>query len=137
MRGTNTGRLRHWARHVGVGLLGVAIAACAASTQMSSDAVGGGAIAEVRVESASDATMVTLVGLAEPVFTAFAQQNPEKVIVDLASASAENVDPFLMVGDGVVHAVRVSPFSTGNGEPMVRVEVELSTPSDYQVIPSP
>ena len=136
MLGTNTGRLRQWAGQAGLALLAIAIAACAASTQMSSESSGGGSISDVLVESGSDATTVTLVGLDEPVFTAFAQQNPEKVVIDIASASAESVDPVHVIGDGIVEELRLSPFSTGGGEEMVRVEIGLATTADYRVVPS-
>jgi hypothetical protein len=113
--------------------MGVAMAACAASTQMSSESVGDGSIAEVQVESGTDGTTVTLVGVQESVFTAFAQQNPEKVVVDIASTSAEGVDSFHGVGDGLVDDIQLAPFSTGSGDQMVRVEITLSIPADYRV----
>jgi type IV pilus assembly protein PilQ len=136
MLGTNTGRLRHWAAWIGAGLLAVGIVACAASTQMAGDGTGAGSIADVRVDSGADATTVTLVGLEEPVFTAFAQQDPERIVVDLASVGTEGLMGPVTVADGVVDVVRLSPYSTDSGEAMVRVEIDLADAADYDVSPS-
>jgi len=137
MLGSNTGRLRKLAGLACAGLLAAAIAACAASTTVQTSAPGPGSIADVRVERDGDATLVTLLGPEEPVFTAFAEENPERVVIDIASVRAEETlrDP-LAVYDGLVEEVILSPFSTGTGEPMTRVEVSLSVPADFQVTPS-
>ena len=39
------------------------------------------------------------------------------------------------VHDGLVEEVLLSPYATGSGEPMTRIEVTLSAPADYQVMP--
>ena len=102
MLGTNTRRLRRWAGWVGLGLLALGVAACAASTQMAAEGSGGGTIADVVVESEMDSTTITLVGLDDPIFTAFAQQDPERVVVDLASVSGDEVMGAIPVADGLV-----------------------------------
>ena len=66
-------------------------------------------------------------GLDDPVFTAFGQQNPERVIVDLASVRPDAVSDPVAVYDGLVEEITLSPFSTGTGEPMTRVEISLAT----------
>jgi type IV pilus assembly protein PilQ len=136
MLGSNTGRLRKLAGLACAGLLAAAIAACAASTTVQTSAPESGSIADVRVERDGDATMVTLLGLEEPIFTAFSQENPERVVVDLASVRPEEISDPLAVYDGLVEEVALSPFSTGTGEPMTRVEVSLAMAADFQVLPS-
>jgi type IV pilus assembly protein PilQ len=134
---SNIGRLRRLATVAGVGALAVAIAACAASTNMKSGGESASSIADVQVERAGAATTVTLVGVEDPVFTAFSQQAPERVVVDLAATRADDVGDSLSVHDGLVKEVVLSPYATASGETMTRVEVTLAMPADYQVIPSP
>jgi len=135
MLGSNIGRIRGLARVAGVGAVVAAIAACAASTSMQTSGLEPSSIADVRVERAGSATIVTLVGVQEPVFTAFAQQAPERVVVDLAAVQSEEVVASLDVHDGLVEEVLLSPYATGSGEPMTRIEVTLAAPADYQVLP--
>ncbi|MBW1686793.1 MAG: AMIN domain-containing protein, partial [Deltaproteobacteria bacterium] len=136
MLGSNTGRLRKLAGLACVGLLAAAIAACAASTTVQTSAPEPESIADVRVERDGDATTVTLLGLEEPIFTAFGEQNPERVVVDLASVRPAEISDPLAVYDGLVEEVMLSPFSTGTGQPMTRVEVSLAMPADFHVSPS-
>jgi hypothetical protein len=44
-----------------------------------------------------------------PVFTAFGQPNPERVIVDLSSSLDQPIEA-IMVNDGLVAEVLVSPY---------------------------
>ena len=67
-------------------------------------------------------TIVMLMGPDHPVFTAFGQPNPERIIVDLTSSTDHAIEP-IMVNDGLVAEVSVSPYSTGTGSEMTRVEV--------------
>ena len=87
MLGSNSVGFRRLAMLAGVALL----TACAGTT-----VAGRGApnppdrIGDVRVDSGAEATVITLLGLEHPVFTAFAQGNPDRVIVDLPSVG---IDP--------------------------------------------
>ena len=120
----------------GAGLWVAGIVACAASTAI--DPGGENAarsIADVHVAKDGATTVVTLLGLEQPVFTAFAQQNPDLVIVDLASVSADSADAPIAVYDGLVQEVSMAPFSTGSGEPMTRVEISLTASARYTVVP--
>lgn len=136
MWGNNTERVR---RLAGVGMTGLAallIVACAASSTVPTPASVQGAIADVVVESEAEATTVMLMGLSEPVFTAFAQQNPERVVVDVASAQPSmDLEPML-VQDGLVDEVTLAPYETAGGQPMTRVEVALLASADYDVVPT-
>ncbi len=136
MRGSMTGRLRGvWAIACG-GLWMAGVVACASSTAIKpGDENAGRSIADVRVAKDGATTVVTLVGLEEPVFTAFAQQNPDVVIVDLATVAADSAQAPTAVYDGLVQEVSMAPFSTGTGEPMTRVEISLTAPARYTVTP--
>jgi len=89
----------------------------------------------VHVAKDGATTVVTLLGLEAPVFTAFSQQNPDLVIVDLASVAVDSAHAPIAVYDGLVQEVSMAPFSTGTGEPMTRVEISLTAPSRYTVVP--
>jgi type IV pilus assembly protein PilQ len=135
MLGFNTVRARSLIVVVGAGLAAMAIVACAASTTLRSNEPSS-SIADVRVERDGEATAVTLLGVSDPIFTAFAQQNPERVVVDLASMRPDTLTDPLAVYDGLVEEVVLTPYSAGSGDPMTRVEVALAVPADYQVVPT-
>ncbi|MDJ0853534.1 MAG: type IV pilus secretin PilQ [Myxococcota bacterium] len=103
---------------------------------MAADGSGSGTIADVIVDSGSDATTVTLVGLEEPIFTAFSEQDPERVVIDLASVTGDDVMGAIPVADGLVDLVRLMPFATDSGEAMFRVEIDLAEAADYDVVPT-
>jgi type IV pilus assembly protein PilQ len=133
MLGAINARFRDWRPLVVFASL-TGIVACAASTGLQPEgAIQPGVISEVRVERDGDATVVTLVGLDEPVFTAFAQPDPDRIVVDLASVQPEDLMDPVTVYDGLVDEVALSAFSTGVGDAMTRVEVLLSAPSDFDV----
>jgi type IV pilus assembly protein PilQ len=114
-------------------LLAAGIAACAGSNAgpmrpSSQDQ----SISDVRVDRDGEDTVVTITGVDQPVFTVFAQPNPDRVIVDLASQPDRVVAP-IPVHDGLVTEVSLSPYSTGIGGEMTRIEIYLAAPADYEV----
>ncbi len=118
------------------GLWMAGMVACASSTAIDPGGENAaGSIADVHVAKDGTTTVITLLGLEQPVFTAFAQQDPDLVIVDLASvATASEMAP-IAVYDGLVQEVSMAPFSTGTGEAMTRVEISLTAPARHTVIP--
>ena len=119
-------------------LLGALLAAGAlacASTLVEGEGAGG-TLQDVRVERDGDATVVQLIGLEEPVFTAYRQQDPERLVVDLASVQPAELRAPVAVYDGLVEEVSVSPFSQGTGDGSTRVELTLAVEADYVVEPS-
>jgi type IV pilus assembly protein PilQ len=90
-------------------------------------------ITDVRIDSGSDATVVTLVGVEHPVFTAFALRDPERVVVDVTSVAANGSDEPVAVDDGLVEEVALSAFSSGIGDEMTRVVIRLMAPADFEV----
>jgi type IV pilus assembly protein PilQ len=135
MLGSISSRIRRLGVIAGSGLLAAGVIACAASTALRPEPQQQpGEIADVRVEREGGVTVVTLVGLEQPVFTAFAQQDPERVVVDLASVGPEGLMDPVPVHDGLVEEVSLLPFSTGVGDAMTRVEVSLTAPADFNVV---
>ncbi len=89
-------------------------------------------ISEIQVERDGSDTIVTLVGPDHPIFTAFGQPNPDRIIVDLAARADRAIEP-VIVGDGLVAKVLVAPYSTGTSDAMTRVEVFLDAPAEHEV----
>jgi hypothetical protein len=115
-------------------LLAAGAIACAASTATGPTPENtASANFDVSVERVDDATVVTLLGLDHPVFTAFAQQNPDRVVVDLASVPPGDAMAPISVHDGLVETVEVSEFATGIGDAMTRIEIVLSSPGEFNV----
>ncbi|MEE9607000.1 MAG: AMIN domain-containing protein, partial [Myxococcota bacterium] len=96
---------------------------------------GSNLIADVRVEREGDVTWVTLLGVDNPVFTAYQQSNPERVIVELSSVAPGRIAAPISVHDGLVERVSLLPFDSGSGDSMTRVEVSLTMPAKYDVMP--
>jgi len=136
MLGTNTGRVHRLGGVASAGMAALLMVACAASTSLPPQAAEPGMIDDVRVESHGDVTTVTLMGLEEPIFTAFGQRNPERVVVDVASATSDPQIGAMPVQDGLVNEVMLAPYQTAGGEPMTRVEVALDMAADYEVLPT-
>ena len=113
-------------------LLATLVFACAASTardpRSETDQVTG-----VTVDQMGESTVITLEGLDHPVFTAFAQEDPDRIVVDLADVDASNAPEHVAVDDGLVESVTFSPYSSVVGEAMTRVEVALATAAEYEV----
>ena len=127
--------------HVGGALSGVLLAAvlfaCASSAPRDESAASSSmsAIQDVLVESGGEMSRVTLLGPEEPIFTAFQQSDPERLIIDLAGIQTEMPSEPIPVYDGTVQEISVAPFATGSGEMMTRVEIGLAGGVDYDVRP--
>jgi type IV pilus assembly protein PilQ len=136
MLGSNTGRVRKMAGLFCAGLVAIGIAACAASTATKPADPDAAEIADVRVERDGAATTITLMGLEEPLFTAFAEGDPGRVVVDLRAVSPGPLGDPLAVYDGLVEEVSLVALPGSDGEGMTRVEVSLSEAADYDVMPT-
>lgn len=119
---------------VGLVLLG-ALVACATARAPSGTAAGEPAVlADLRVVNEGATTVVSLVG-AGKVFSAFQQDDPARVVVDLAGVVPGQVDRHTAVYDGTVDEVRVTPFRDGSGRDATRVELALGTAAQHEVVP--
>jgi len=133
----NSGRFRVASVLLGTGLA-LGIFACAGSgTQQASSPSTPEQVQDVVVESEAGLSRVTLVGLEEPVFTAFQQSDPDRLIVDLAGVEWQASEEPIAVHDGTILEMTVAPFATGSEEPMTRVELSLVSATDYDVRPGP
>ena len=72
--------------------------------------------------------------LDDPVFTAFAQVDPDRVVIDLASRPGPLGEP-IPVNDGLVKEISLAPYATEAGGEMTRVEVVLDAPADFEAEP--
>jgi hypothetical protein len=113
-------------------LVAMGIFACATATQPTNPAHSE-EIADVRVEREGDATVVTLTGLDDPVFTAFQQSDPDRIIIDLSDVGADAMSEPVAVYDGLVEEITMSRFATGSGEPMTRVEISTVGAASFEV----
>jgi type IV pilus assembly protein PilQ len=136
MWGSRMGRLQGVWTMAAAGLWLAGVVACASSTAIDpGDENGAGSIADVHVAKDGATTVITLLGLEQPVFTAFAQQDPDQVIVDLAAVATDSVTTPIAVYDGLVQEISIAPFSTGTGDPMTRVQISLTAPARHTVLP--
>ncbi len=111
-----------WCALLLAGVLACAVASNAPSPNSVSDEMS---LFDVRVDYEGDSTVVTLVGPRDPIYTAFQQGEPRRLVIDLASVSFDGPREPLVVQDGFVKQISVSPFETAAGEPMTRVEIAL------------
>jgi len=117
-------------------LLVVGIAAClaCATTPVTPVASGSSALSDVIVESDDGATVVSLLGLTDPVYNAFQQADPDRVVIDLAAVSPGEVAPATAVYDGTVEEVTVAGFDT-EGSGSTRIELTLAAGASYEIVP--
>jgi type IV pilus secretin PilQ/predicted competence protein len=136
------GRGRLWALIV-AGSISAALGILACATAQAPDSADAGTgspesnvLRDVWVEREGDASVVTLVGLQDPVYTAFLHSDPTALVVDLPSTEVEGPDAPVSVYDGLVDQVSVSSFGdddAGNA----RVEISLASWADYDIVSTP
>ena len=135
MPGFNAGLMRRLAAGAGAGISALLVVAGAALAVTGSSALEPTSIADVRVERDGDATVVVLLGLDDPVFTAFQQSEPDRVVVEITAWSSGEAKTSMAVQDGLVRDIALAPQTTVGGSPVTRVEVGLAKPANYQVVP--
>lgn len=134
------GSISEGLRRVGV-LGGVALlagggffAACAPSTLVGTDVPRPlDQIASVGVHSGPEGTVITLAGLQHPLFTAFSQQDPDRLIIDLPSLHAGSGLAPMAIYDGLVDELEPETFSTGMGDEITRLVIGLTSPVEFDV----
>jgi type IV pilus assembly protein PilQ len=111
--------------------------ACASAPQ-SDAATAPGEVVDVLVETNDGGTTITVVGPVSPVYTAYRQTDPDRVVVDLANVTPGEIADAIPVGDGRVESIRVTPGEEQEGaEVSTRVEITLSAPSEHEVMAGP
>ncbi len=111
----------------------VSLLACASTPVPAPVAEAPAALSSVTVEADSDATVVSLNGLTEPVYNAFKQDDPSRIVIDLAGVSPGDVAEAIAIYDGTIDEVTVESFSH-EGASSTRVEVSLAAAGDYTVV---
>jgi len=122
----------------GAAAFALGVLACAGTAMHEgSSAAASEHVQDVVVESEPGLSRVTLVGLSDPVFTAFQQADPDRLMVDLTGVEWQASKDAVEVNDGTIREVTVAPFASGSEEPMLRVQLSLVSAADYDVRPGP
>ena len=121
--------------------MGVALA-CASSppepaSQASQESAAADRLTDVQVESGDGGSIVTLLGLVDPVYTAFLHTEPRALVLDLAAVEIATPNDLVMVYDGLVENVTVSTYGGSAGESLTRVEIALSQDATYEIASTP
>jgi hypothetical protein len=118
----------------GASLLAVLCACATARAPQPSPVAESALISELQVESRGDATVVSLLGLADPLVHAFQQQDPARVVVDLSRVRPGEISESIAVYDGTVEEVSVALSQDASGQELTRVELSLARAASYQVV---
>ncbi len=118
----------------GASLLAVLCACATASAPQPPPAPESAVISELQVENEGAATIVSLLGLVEPVYTAFQQDEPARIVVDLAQTKPGEIAEEVAIYDGTVEEISVTPFEDAGGQERTRVELSLATAASYEVV---
>jgi type IV pilus assembly protein PilQ len=118
----------------GASLLAVLCSCATAPTPQSSPVPETAVISELQVGKEGGATIVSLLGLAEPVYTAFQQDDPPRIVVDLSQVRPGAISDAIAVYDGSVEEISVTPFEDATGQERTRVELSLGTAVSYDVV---
>ena len=94
-------------------------------------------LTDVRVDSGDSGSIVTLSGLADPVYTAYLHSEPWTLVVDLGSVEIATETDLVMVYDGLVENVTVSTYGSSAGEALTRVEIALAQDASYEIVSTP
>ncbi len=111
------------------------LGALACASTLAETEGGAKILRDLLVARDGEATVVTLVGLEDSVFTAYRQQDPQRITVDLTSVQPAELREPLAVYDGLVEEVVVAPFSQDTGDGSTRVELLLAVEAEYAVEP--
>ena len=139
MLGSNSGGFRRLGVMAGVAsLIGVGFfAACAPSTPVDpATPMLRDQISSVSVETAAEGTVITLAGLRHPVFTAFTQEGPDRITIDLPSVKADPELRPVAIYDGLVTELAPEAFPTEMGDEITRFVVGLESPVEFDVVPT-
>jgi hypothetical protein len=118
----------------GASLLAVLCACATAPAPQPSPGPETAVISELQVGKEGGATIVSLLGLAEPVYTAFQQDEPARLVVDLAQVGPGSISEATAVYDGTVEEISVTPFEDAAGYRSTRVEISLGVVVGYDVV---
>lgn len=118
----------------GASLLAVLCSCATVPAPQSSPVPETAVISELQVGKEGGATIVSLLGLEEPVYTAFQQDDPARIVVDLSQVRPGAISEAIAVYDGSVEEISVTPFEDATGQERTRVELSLGTAVSYDVV---
>ena len=88
-------------------------------------------LTDVQVESGGESTAVTLVGLADPIYTADYDADLRAVVVELAAVMTEGEMDRVDVYDGIIDHITTTSYMEDGGEPVTRVEIAMGIEGDF------
>ncbi|NNL85083.1 MAG: AMIN domain-containing protein, partial [Myxococcales bacterium] len=104
------------------------------SEESGSDAASAaGTIDDVLVDRDGDITTVQLVGLSDPIYTAFRQHAPDRLVVDLPGVAVGDIVDSMAIYDGIIEDVSLETLTAPGAAPRTRLEVTLATEVEYDV----
>ena len=109
------------------------VLACASTMSDSGNFPAASSLTDVLVDSESESSAVTLVGLLDPIYTASYDADLQAVVIELASVDAADVADRVEIYDGIIDYVTTSTFAEEGGEPITRVEIALGTEASYAI----
>jgi len=92
-------------------------------------------ISKISADRDGNDTVVMLSGVYQPVFTAYAQTGPDRVIVDVVSVNVDAGVGTVAVNDGLVTEIQAESQTGATGEQTARIEIGLDAPAEYHVQP--
>lgn len=110
-------------------LLGFVLA-CASTTPVV-DLASTATLSEVQVASGSESTAVTLVGLADPIYTAEYDAELGSIVIELASVATDGTMDRVDVYDGIIEHVTATSYLEDGGESITRVEIAMGIEVGY------
>ncbi len=121
---------------VGLAVLGLACANAPAATE-SAGAPAPMVLSEVRVANEASATVVGLIGIQDPDYVDFRQEQPARIVVDLTNVGRGALSDSVAVYDGTVEEITLAETPIEGGGIRTRVELALAKPAAYQVVALP
>ena len=106
------------------------VLACASTTPVG-DLASTATLSEVQVASGSESTAVTLVGLADPMYTTKYDAEVRTVVIELASVATDGTMDRVDVYDGIIEHVTATSYLEDGGESITRVEIAMGIEVGY------
>ncbi len=90
-------------------------------------------LTEIQVDSGTESSAVTLVGLSDSIYTASYDADLQAVVIELASVDAADAANRVEIYDGIIDHVTTSTYWEEGGEAVTRVEIALGTDASYTI----
>jgi type IV pilus assembly protein PilQ len=137
MTATRIDRLAHGLRGLVAGCVGLAALGLACASAPAADEAAAPAsmvLSEVRVASEASTTVVDLLGLTNPDYVDFRQDQPARIVLDLTGVEPGAISDSVAVFDGTVEEVTVAATTIEGVGVRTRVELSLAKAADYEVV---